>query len=63
MVSGGFHRDGLVSEQPSEDPDAPIPDLAAAYAEVSPEGAEHFRVPSRRRWSSTAGNRRCPKRS
>jgi pimeloyl-ACP methyl ester carboxylesterase len=31
MVSGGFHRDGLVSEEPAENPDAPLPDLAAAY--------------------------------
>jgi pimeloyl-ACP methyl ester carboxylesterase len=44
MVSGGFHRDGLVSEQPAENPDAPLPDLAAAYGEVSPEGKDHFQV-------------------
>jgi pimeloyl-ACP methyl ester carboxylesterase len=44
MVSGGFHRDGLVSEQPAENPDAPMPDLAADYGEVSPDGEEHFSV-------------------
>jgi pimeloyl-ACP methyl ester carboxylesterase len=44
MVSGGFHRDGLVSEQPAENPEAPLPDLAAAYGEVAPEGQEHFQV-------------------
>jgi pimeloyl-ACP methyl ester carboxylesterase len=44
MVSGGFHRDGLVSEEPGENPDAPLPDLAVAHAEVSPEGEEHFDV-------------------
>jgi pimeloyl-ACP methyl ester carboxylesterase len=44
MVSGGFHRDGLVSEEPAENPDAPLPDLAAAYGEVSPEGKDHFQV-------------------
>ncbi len=44
MVSGGFHRDGLVSEEPGENPDAPLPDLAASYAEVSPEEEEHFKV-------------------
>jgi len=44
MVSGGFHRDGLVSEQPAENPDAPLPDLAAAYGEVSPDGKDHFEV-------------------
>jgi pimeloyl-ACP methyl ester carboxylesterase len=44
MVSGGFHRDGLVSEEPAENPDAPLGDLAASHGEVSPEGEEHFRV-------------------
>jgi pimeloyl-ACP methyl ester carboxylesterase len=44
MVSGGFHRDGLVSEEPGENPDAPLPDLAASHAEVSPDGKEHFNV-------------------
>jgi pimeloyl-ACP methyl ester carboxylesterase len=44
MVSGGFHRDGLVSQQPAENPHAPLGDLAAAYGEVSPEGEEHFQV-------------------
>ena len=44
MVSGGFHRDGLVLKEPSGNPDAPLPDLAAVYGEVSPEGEEHFQV-------------------
>ncbi len=44
MVSGGFHRDGLVSEEPAENPDAPLPDLAAAHGEVSPEGKDHFQI-------------------
>jgi pimeloyl-ACP methyl ester carboxylesterase len=44
MVSGGFHRDGLVSQEPAENPDAPLPDLAAANAEVSPDGEGHFQV-------------------
>jgi pimeloyl-ACP methyl ester carboxylesterase len=44
MVSGGFHRDGLVSEQPGENPDAPLPDFAASHAEVSPDGEGHFKV-------------------
>jgi pimeloyl-ACP methyl ester carboxylesterase len=44
MISGGFHRDGLVSEQPSENPDAPMPDLGAAHGEVSPDGEGHFQV-------------------
>jgi pimeloyl-ACP methyl ester carboxylesterase len=44
MVSGGFHRDGLVSEQPAENPDAPLPNLAASYGEVSPDGEDHFQV-------------------
>jgi pimeloyl-ACP methyl ester carboxylesterase len=44
MVSGGFHRDGLVSQEPAENPDAPLPDLAALHGDVTPEGEEHFRV-------------------
>jgi pimeloyl-ACP methyl ester carboxylesterase len=44
MVSGGFHRDGLVPEPPGENPDAPLPDLAASHAEVSPDGEDHFSV-------------------
>jgi pimeloyl-ACP methyl ester carboxylesterase len=44
MVSGGFHRDGLVAEEPAENPDAPMPDLAAAFGEVSPDGQDHFQV-------------------
>lgn len=44
MISGGFHRDGLVSEEPAENPDAPLPDFAAAHGEVSPHGEGHFQV-------------------
>lgn len=44
MVSGGFHRAGLVSEEPAENSDAPMPDLAAAHGEVSPDGEEHFTI-------------------
>jgi pimeloyl-ACP methyl ester carboxylesterase len=44
IVSGGFHRDGLVSEDPGENPDAPLPDFAASHGEVSPDGKEHFNV-------------------
>jgi pimeloyl-ACP methyl ester carboxylesterase len=44
MISGGFNRDGLVSEEPGENPDAPVPDFAGAYSEVSPDGEGHFQV-------------------
>jgi pimeloyl-ACP methyl ester carboxylesterase len=44
MVSGGFHRDGLVSQEPGQNPEAPLPDLAALHGEVAPEGEEHFQV-------------------
>jgi pimeloyl-ACP methyl ester carboxylesterase len=44
MVSGGFNRDGLVSQEPAENPDAPLPDFAASHAEVSPDGEGHFQV-------------------
>lgn len=44
MISGGFHRDGLVSEEPAENPDAPLPDFAAAHGEVSPDGEGHVQV-------------------
>jgi pimeloyl-ACP methyl ester carboxylesterase len=44
MISGGFHRDGLVSGEPAENPDAPLPDFAAAHREVSPDGEGHFQV-------------------
>ena len=44
MVSGGFHRDGLVQQEPAENPDAPLPDFATLHAEVSPDGEGHFPV-------------------
>ena len=44
MVSGGFHRDGLVQQGPAENPDAPLPDFATLHAEVSPDGERHFPV-------------------
>jgi pimeloyl-ACP methyl ester carboxylesterase len=42
MVSGAFHPDGLIL-QPTADGPPPAP-LVAAYAEVSPDGADHFPV-------------------
>jgi pimeloyl-ACP methyl ester carboxylesterase len=44
MVSGGFNRDGLVQQEPGENPDAPLPDFATLHAEVSPDGEGHFSV-------------------
>jgi pimeloyl-ACP methyl ester carboxylesterase len=44
LVSGGFHRDGLVPQAREFDPDAVVAELAASYGEVSPDGEEHFRV-------------------
>jgi pimeloyl-ACP methyl ester carboxylesterase len=43
MVSGGFHRDGLVP-QGDFDPDQVVAELGPSYGEVSPDGEEHFRV-------------------
>lgn len=42
LISCAFHRDGMVV-LPSADAKPP-PQLVAAYAEVSPDGAEHFPV-------------------
>jgi pimeloyl-ACP methyl ester carboxylesterase len=42
LISGAFHRDGMIL-RPSADA-APPPQLVAAYAEVSPDGAEHLPV-------------------
>ena len=43
LVAGVFHRDGWVPE--AVDPDAEPPEfMATGYAEVSPDGAEHFPV-------------------
>jgi pimeloyl-ACP methyl ester carboxylesterase len=44
MVSGGFHRDGLVQQEPAKNPDTPLPDFATLHAEVSPDGEGHFPV-------------------
>ncbi|MEU4331282.1 alpha/beta fold hydrolase [Nonomuraea dietziae] len=42
LVSGGFHPDGMIL-RPTADAPPPAP-LAAAYAEVSPDGPDHFPV-------------------
>lgn len=42
LVSGAYHRDGMLI-WPSAEGEPPAP-LVAAYAEVSPDGAEHFPV-------------------
>jgi pimeloyl-ACP methyl ester carboxylesterase len=43
LVSGVFHRDGWVPG--AIDPDASLPEvLARGYAELSPDGADHFPV-------------------
>jgi pimeloyl-ACP methyl ester carboxylesterase len=42
LISGAFHRDGMIL-RPTADAEPP-PQLVAAYAEVSPDGAEHFPV-------------------
>jgi pimeloyl-ACP methyl ester carboxylesterase len=42
LISGAFHRDGMIL-RPSADA-APPPQLVAAYAEVSPDGADHLPV-------------------
>jgi pimeloyl-ACP methyl ester carboxylesterase len=42
LISGAFHRDGMIL-RPTADAEPP-PQLVAAYAEVSPDGAEHLPV-------------------
>ncbi|MCG5220378.1 alpha/beta fold hydrolase [Streptosporangium sp. KLBMP 9127] len=42
LISGGFHPDGMIL-RPDADGTPPEP-LVAAYAEVSPDGADHFPV-------------------
>ena len=42
LISGAFHCDGMIL-RPTADA-APPPQLVAAYAEVSPDGAEHLPV-------------------
>jgi pimeloyl-ACP methyl ester carboxylesterase len=44
LVSGGFHRDGLIPAAADFDPDAVVAELGPSYGEVSPDGEEHFRV-------------------
>jgi hypothetical protein len=44
LVSGGFHRDGLISGAGEFDVDAAVQALAPSFGEVSPDGAERFRV-------------------
>jgi pimeloyl-ACP methyl ester carboxylesterase len=44
MISGGFHRDGLVPIAREFDVDAVVEALGPSYGEVSPDGEEHFRV-------------------
>lgn len=41
LISGAFHAEGMILRPTG---DAPPPPLLAAYAEVSPDGAEHFPV-------------------
>jgi pimeloyl-ACP methyl ester carboxylesterase len=42
LISGAFHPDGVIL-RPAADAPPPAP-LVAAYAEVSPDGADHFPV-------------------
>jgi pimeloyl-ACP methyl ester carboxylesterase len=42
LISGAFHPDGMIM-RPTADVEPPAP-LVAAYAEVSPDGADHFPV-------------------
>jgi pimeloyl-ACP methyl ester carboxylesterase len=44
LVSGGFHRDGLLPIGGEFDVDQVVQFMGPAYGEVSPEGPEHFRV-------------------
>jgi pimeloyl-ACP methyl ester carboxylesterase len=44
LVSGGFHRDGLMAGEGEPDVDEVVEFLGSAYAEVSPDGEEHLRV-------------------
>jgi pimeloyl-ACP methyl ester carboxylesterase len=44
LVSGGFHRDGLVPAAREIDVDEVVRYLGPAYAEVSPDGQDHFRI-------------------
>ena len=44
LISGGFHRDGLMPGMGELDIDETVKFLGAAYGEVSPDGEEHFPV-------------------
>jgi pimeloyl-ACP methyl ester carboxylesterase len=44
LVSGGFHRDGLMPGADEFEVEPVVEFLGPAYGEVSPDGEEHFRV-------------------
>jgi pimeloyl-ACP methyl ester carboxylesterase len=44
LISGGFHRDGLMPGADELDVDQLVEFLGPSYGEVSPDGEEHFRV-------------------
>jgi pimeloyl-ACP methyl ester carboxylesterase len=44
LISGGFHRDGLLEGAGELDVDGVVEYMRADYAEVSPEGEDHLRV-------------------
>ena len=44
LVSGGFHRDGLMPGNDEFDVDEVVKFLGPAYGEVSPDGEDHFPV-------------------
>jgi pimeloyl-ACP methyl ester carboxylesterase len=48
MVSGGFHRDGLLEGGPAFDVDAVVAALGPTYGEVSPDGEAHFATVARK---------------
>ena len=48
LISGGFSKHGDVVQDAEWDIDAMEPFLGPAYAEVSPDGAEHFRELARK---------------
>ncbi|HEX6652300.1 MAG TPA: alpha/beta hydrolase [Thermoleophilaceae bacterium] len=44
LVSGGFNKNGLIGADEEYDIDELVAFMGPAYAEVSPDGEEHFRV-------------------
>jgi pimeloyl-ACP methyl ester carboxylesterase len=48
LISGGFHRDGMMPGADEFDVDAVVEFLGASYGEVSPDGEEHFPVVARK---------------